>query len=596
MRQDIGIYRKIPLQNNVKRADGTTSKNKATITNIDVNTDFKKYKEGNYLVIKIGDSADTVKGEQEYIIKYKYDIGKDPLKDKDEFYFNLIGSEWDTSIENVSFKITMPKDFDESLLGFSSGMFGSTDDSNIRYQVKDNVITGMTRKGLQIGEALTVRLTLPEGYFVGAKNHIDIFNFFLIIFCCCCVGFVYFIWRKYGESNEIIETIEYYPPDGYNSAEVSFLYKGATDKEDIVSLLIYLANKGYIKIEDGDKKLSALNKNKGFKITKLKDYDGHDENEKMFLDGLFKSSGTIDFKKYRELKKEEKETGVKMSYQDILDKTASEDKKIVVTEDDLRDNCFYIVVDNIKKNIESKANKAKIFDINAMSKLKWVILTMVLIVIFGISKVIVSQNVGTNIFEKILAIAVLFPFVAGGPAWSMYKSYKKMKHDIVFETVFNVISIGLICMTVIDSAFSFITYMLAGIAIFILSRLMNDIPKRNQYGRELLGRIKGFKTFLETAEKPRLEMLVAENPEYFYDILPYTYALGVSDVWIKQFETISIVPPTWYDSTSDFDINNFSSFLDSTISSATSVITASSSSDSGSSSGGGSGGGGGGSW
>lgn len=595
MRQDIGIYRKIPLQNNVKRADGTTSKNKATITNIDVNTDFKKYKEGDYLVIKIGDSADTVKGEQEYIIKYKYDIGKDPLKDKDEFYFNLIGSDWDTSIGNVSFKITMPKDFDESLLGFSSGMFGSTDDSNIRYQVKDNVITGMTRKGLQVGEALTVRLTLPEGYFVGAKNHIDMFNIVFIIFCCGCVGFVYFMWRKYGESNNVVEMIEYYPPDGYNSAEVSFLYKGATEKEDIVSLLIYLANKGYIKIEDGDKKISVFNKNKGFKITKIKDYDGNDENERMFLDGLFKNSGAIDYKKYKELKKEEKDVGTKMSYEDIMNKVATQEEKSVVTEDDLY-NSFYIVIDKIKKNIESEENKEKIFDMNAMSKIKWVLLTMVLIFLFGISKIIVSQNVGTNIFEKILSIVMLFPFVAGGPALSMYKSYKKMKHDIVFETIFNLISIGIICMTVIDSVFSFITYMLAWIAIFIISRLMNNIPKRNQYGRELLGRIKGFKTFLETAEKPRLEMLVAENPEYFYDILPYTYALCVSDVWIKQFETISMVPPTWYDSTDDFNINNFSSFMNSTMSSAMTSMSSGSSSSSGGSSGGGSGGGGGGSW
>lgn len=36
-----------------------------------------------------------------------------------------------------------------------------------------------------------------------------------------------------------------------------------------------------------------------------------------------------------------------------------------------------------------------------------------------------------------------------------------------------------------------------------------------------------------------------QDPTYFYDILPYTYVLGVSDKWIKQFETIGLQSPDW---------------------------------------------------
>ena len=46
-------------------------------------------------------------------------------KDYDEFYFNLVEVEWNTTISNVEFTITMPKDFDESKLGFSRGKYGS---------------------------------------------------------------------------------------------------------------------------------------------------------------------------------------------------------------------------------------------------------------------------------------------------------------------------------------------------------------------------------------------------------------------------------------------------------------------------------------
>ena len=48
-----------------------------------------------------------------------------------------------------------------------------------------------------------------------------------------------------------------------------------------MSLLIYLASKGYIEIIETEKK--------DIKFKKLKDYDGDDESEKSFLEGMFKN-------------------------------------------------------------------------------------------------------------------------------------------------------------------------------------------------------------------------------------------------------------------------------------------------------------------
>ena len=135
----------------------------------------------------------------------------------------------------------------------------------------------------------------------------------------------------------------------------------------------------------------------------------------------------------------------------------------------------------------------------------------------------------------------------------------------------------------------------------ILCIFIKIMPKRTKYGNELFGKVKGFKRFLETAEKPQLEGLVEQNPEYFYNILPYTYALGVSQIWMKQFETIALKAPDWYDFEGDFNMNEFSLFMNTTMAAATTAMSSSpTSSDGGSSgggsSGGGSGGGGGGSW
>lgn len=42
------------------------------------------------------------------------------------------------------------------------------------------------------------------------------------------------------------------------------------------------------------------------------------------------------------------------------------------------------------------------------------------------------------------------------------------------------------------------------------------LSKRTEYGTQILGRILGFKNFLETVEKDRLEAMVQDDPEYFY--------------------------------------------------------------------------------
>ena len=57
-----GIFRKIPIKNEVVRLDGTSSKNKAIISNISVNDYFSISKDGDYKVINIGDENSTLIG------------------------------------------------------------------------------------------------------------------------------------------------------------------------------------------------------------------------------------------------------------------------------------------------------------------------------------------------------------------------------------------------------------------------------------------------------------------------------------------------------------------------------------------------------
>lgn len=587
-----GIFRTIPLTNKITRLDGSKSTNRARITNLSVNSKYKASRENGNYKVQIGDANKTLTGEQTYVIKYTYNLGKDKIKDYDELYYNIIGSEWDTVIGNITFTITMPKDFDSSKLGFSSGSTGSTDNSNIKYTVSNNVISGKYNNILGKNEALTVRCELPDGYFSKAKDIIDpiIYIEFIIPLLFLLISF--YLWCKFGKDDKVIETVEFYPPEDFNSLEVGFLYKGYANNKDVTSLLIYLANKGYIKITETEKKV-LLFKNKDFKITKLKEYDGNNINEKLFLKGLFlKQSSIISL---------------------FLDKyeATSEDTLNEVTSSDLYDN-FYITMNKISSNIDNKENKYKIYEKSASRKKIFIILMIIVTyLLITIPPIILFGQI------EIIPFAIIFPIIGFTvlciSVFGKTGSVTKTANNI-YTKIFGLIWglgfgggpwLALVLPLLLQDTNYLTVYIIGLICILGMLLCLKLLPKRTKYGNEILGKIRGFKNFLETVEKDKLEALVEEHPTYFYDILPYTYVLGISDKWIKKFESISIVAPTWYAGNGDFNLNSFSSFINDTMSSAESSMSSSPSSSSngssggssgGGSSGGGSGGGGGGSW
>ena len=584
-----GIFRKIPLRNKVTRLDGTTSNNRAKISDINVSDNYSLYNENGYKVIKIGDEDQTLTGQKNYSISYLYNLGKDTGKDYDELYFNLIGNEWDTNISNVTFTITMPKEFDASKLGFSSGEIGSTDSSDVTFDVNENVITGRLNSTLNPKEGLTVRLELPEGYFIGASNNLDLMMLLAIILPILFVLIAYLLWRKFGKDDQVIETIEFYPPEGFNSLEVGFLYKGKAESQDVTSLLIYLANKGYIKITETEEK-SLFSKTKGFKIIKLKEYDGNNINEQLFLNGLF-NCNRIDFSLFA---KKEKTT----------DNSINE-----VTSTDLYDN-FYRTTTKILYNVNNKENKNKIFEKSASSKTIFIIL--MIMITYCLITIPPIFNYGD---PSVIIVALLFPGIGFtfmfkmlfGGTETIYVN-GKAKRSSIGTKLFGLLWGGLfggipwifmVLPALLEEPIYLGIYALGTLCVLGMSICLNYLPKRTPYGNEILGKLKGFKNFLETAEKDKLEAMVTQDPSYFYNILPYTYVLGVSDKWIKKFETISLQAPSWYDSPTGFNVNSFGTFMNNTMTSAERVMSSSSSSSSssgGGSSGGGSGGGGGGSW
>lgn len=582
-----GIFRSIPLKNKVERLDGTTSHNRAKISNIKVDAPYTTSISDGNRVLKIGDANTMSTGANNYTISYTYDLGKDTGKEYDEFYFNLIGDEWqDTVVGGVTFAITMPKEFETGKLGFSKGALGSTDSNGITYQVNGNVITGSYNGVLNPKESLTVRLELPEGYFVNAAYHLDLMMIVSILVPILFMLLTLFMWFKFGKDEKAVETVEFYPPKGFNSAEVGFLYKGQADANDVISLLIYLANKGYIKITEFEEQ-SLFVKTKAFKLTKLKEYDSNNENERLFLSGLFSTPKKLNMNDLAGLFTANRTTQPKID----------RDDRNEVTSADLK-NSFYVTLNAIVANLNKKENKLGIFEKSSLGK--GLFIGVLIAIVYALITVKpVMEYSGTSS----LLLALLFPGIGFTVLFAFVFGKTKIPQKI-FGLVWGLGFGGMpwamtVLPALLDDPIYMATYGLGIVCVLVMVILFKLMPKRSDYGNELLGKIKGFKNFLEVAEKARLEALVMQDPAYFYNILPYTYVLGVSDKWIEKFESIALQPPNWYAGSTAFNMVAFGSFMNTTMASASTAMSSGSSSSGGSgggSSGGGSGGGGGGSW
>ena len=85
-------------------------------------------------------------------------------------------------------------------------------------------------------------------------------------------------------------------------------------------------------------------------------------------------------------------------------------------------------------------------------------------------------------------------------------------------------------------------FIIIGIALIIFSFFM---PKKTDKGAEILEKTKGFRMYLHTAERFRLQKL---TPETFEKYLSYAMVFGIEKEWAKKFEDIYKQAPDWYES------------------------------------------------
>ncbi len=417
--------------------------------------------DSDYVELRMGSADIEITGPMTYKISYDVIMYVDDLENADHFYWNLAPSYWQNEIQQFTFKVNMPKPFNQEKVGIYAGSLGSADTSIVEWRVDGNTLNGRVTEPLPSFTGVTARIRLPEGYWVGVKD--DSYKVMIAVGVQVLItALVVLLFFKRGKDDKIIKTVEFYPPDDMPPVELGYFYDGKVDNEDMTGMILWYAQNGYLKIvQTGEKS------------------------------GLFrKTKPILELHKIKPLPKDAP------AYSWALFNAIFDGRTVLKMEDipeGFGDD--YLEAKDMVK-LYFKDNNQHITDPSSLK--------------------------------------------ARGPALLMAMAIFAVM--MIAEAFFNVSSTALV--PLVGST------IICEIICFLCIVFM---PKPSKFRTQLLGRILGFKDFIEYAEVDRINMLVEEDPEYFYNILPYAYIFGLTDKWIKNFDKLALQPPSWYEGGGAFD-------------------------------------------
>ena len=480
---------------------------RAKITDVNVEgAPFTTYKEDGNFVIQIGDPNRYVTGDQSYRISYSYDPGEDGTSILDEVYYNLIPDDWDAPIAAGAFTVTLPKSFDTQKVEFTGGRYGGVDTGLVDWSVSGNTISGQLTRSLSPGEGITLRVNLPDGYFVGVRTDLGLVVLLYAITLAAGAAGI-FLWFKLGRDEKLVPTIEFYPPEGLTSADVGYIIDGYSDNEDLISLIIYWASKGYLKIEETDP---------GFVLYKLQELPMDAKSyENILFQGLFHSRDSVSDKELEE----KFHSTLESSKTQLKDYFQSSKSRRIFTGSSLVARVL--------------ASLIAIVPIAALALL-------------GSYIKVVSELwfVPVALFAVLFLVSLILMMVTYD-RWNSQSSGKRLGLFGGSCVLCGVSLLFLMCYGVYIVSMPAATLLCIGASV-LLALLAVVMKKHTPQGQAWTEKILGLREFIETAELDRINTLVEENPEYFYSVLPFAYVLGLTDKWAKQFESIAVPPPTWY--------------------------------------------------
>lgn len=578
-----GIYRYIPTKGVISEVaeDGTITDTPyfAKFSDIRCKTHELDVSDDNgNKVLRFGSPDYTVNGQQEYQLSYH--ITPATSKGYPNAYYNVFPTGWQNSIpEGSRFTIQFPKDFDHDRLRFYYGAYGEQYNGNeiIDLSWEGNTVTGTLKTALQTGQGLTFFAQMEDGYFTSVHTSWSI-NLKIIGISAAVLLILLILFVKFGKDEPIIPSVQFQPPEGLDSAAVGYIIDGNVSTTDIMSMILFWADRGFLSIRE--------TKNNSLAFTKLRDLPADAPDYAVrFFQGMFGSGSvgkdvTINSLKYRMATTFEKT-------QYLLKKRFSP--------------YVYTTSSKVARGISFALAMIPLFVFTIyLSTISFSNAALYLLVLlYFIGLLIFANNVD-------------FWYSKASSSRTLMGSAATALCITPLIAIFLVYGIRMMQGRLINLLPGMICVLLVSFAAVPLSGFMK---KRTSQCVQWMGYLAGLRDFIETAELERMQVIAQESPHLFYHILPFAYVFGLSDILLDKMKDLTLPAPEWYYSRSGnpyFDYHRMHRMIhtdmrhlattittprpQSNSSSGSSGFSGSSFSGGGGFSGGGFGGGGGGSW
>lgn len=433
-----------------------------------------------------------------YKVSYKYNVGKDTLEDNDEivYFFN---NTYDAKIDKLKYNIYLPKEVDDIKVTFVDNEGHVLEDYN--YTVNGTLISGEIDQVIEPDQIIGIRVVLPDYYFENATSNISSISILSIIVPILLTVISVIIWFVFGNHKTDKNTV-LYPYKALNSLEIGYLYNGKVLENDIATLVFYLANKGYIEV---------VKENNKYKLVKVKDYKSNNEVEKVFMEYLFKD-------------------------------------RVEVTSKELTKSLYRIT--KMVRDIQDNDKNKKTLFVNSIFNYKIVFWLMI-----GVIFVMVTINLINEYTPKHLMINLIVSGLGYGLLlFSLLGNNKKIE-KMIMGSIAIIMVIAPLALTVLG-AFKVdilitMSYIIGVVCMFSIGYIAKAMPCRTIFGFKVLKSINGYKNTLLNCGIDYIAKEVKSNHNYFYDVLPYSFVLGISDKWFKRCASLKISKPDWYDCEKD---------------------------------------------
>ena len=508
-------------------------------------------------------------GEYRYTLTYQTDRQLGFFADHDELYWNATGNDWEFQIDEAVVTIALPQGVPSHQIQATgyTGPSGSRDRDYRSTIASDASVTFTTNATLAPGAGLTVVVGWPKGY-VNEPTGQQRLGFWVRDNPVAVVGwpgtllvFLYFLfaWHRVGRDpsgGTIIPRFE--PPEGLSPAAARYILKMGFDSRAFSCALISMAVKQRIHISEQADGKTVIHR----------DDDGNMESlsfgEKALYTKLLGHSGSLEL-------------------------------------DNAHHKTIGAARDLLKSRLADEYH-GQFF----LRNLKWLIPGLLLSVL-TVAALAIANPEPIMIIGIPLLVTSMFLTVAV----RLWRQGRRLIAILVAGFT-GIVGLGNLLITSVAVSGGFGLTLLVG-ALIVINLLFYFLLKApTRLGREVMDEIEGFKKYLATAEKHRLQTLGSLDQQLllFEKYLPYALALDVAQQWCENFsETLEQAAqepgrhyrPRWYTGRS-WEPSRPARFgdtlgraLSSTVASAA-TAPGSSSGFSGGSSGGGGGGGGGGGW